>query len=108
MDAQAIAQAPVSRKRGRAVAPLPCAERRHYSAEHLATNAARMIALSCRDPEPMLAVECACGDGWRMTHEGTGVEAWEKPSRASRADRQAAHTAERAERLAKLAGTWSS
>lgn len=74
-----------------------CAERMHYSAEHLATTAASLIALSHGDPEPMVAATCrTCGE-WCITMEGTGVGAEDRPSRATRASavatRQAVDTA---------------
>lgn len=96
----------MKRARTSAVAALPCAERMHYSTEHLATNAARMIALSHHDPEPMVATECECADGWRITREGTGVTKEDAPHRGTRAERQQVFTAQRAELVAKLAQTW--
>ncbi len=78
----------------RAVAPVnekdraSCARCQHFTTEHLAGNAARMIALSHDDKEPMLPYMCkVCGD-WCLTMQGTGVEdKSERPSRPSRRER---------------------
>lgn len=64
-------------------------ERLHYTTEALATNAARMIALSAGDPEPMLPALChrGCGD-YVITREGTGMPPMSLPKRPPAAERR--------------------
>lgn len=80
----------------------------HYTTEALATTAARMIALSHHDIEPMLPFPCkVCGE-WCLTVEGTGVAKDERPSRASKRERARQAQQEYAVAAERAAAAWSS